>query len=81
MVITVMWFAELADRMEERERLIEVPDGASVEDVRAIIGERFPQVGEILQRCMIAVNAEYADSFHVLRPGDRVAFIPPVSGG
>ena len=30
---------------------------------------------------MIAVNGEYASSEHVLKPGDEVAIIPPVSGG
>jgi molybdopterin converting factor small subunit len=28
-----------------------------------------------------AVNADYAQRDHVLREGDEVAFLPPVSGG
>ena len=28
-----------------------------------------------------AVNADYARMDHVLRDGDEVAFLPPVSGG
>ncbi len=30
---------------------------------------------------MIAVNGEYASPEQVLKPGDEVAIIPPVSGG
>lgn len=34
-----------------------------------------------LQSVMVAVNEEYADDEIVLKDGDTVALIPPVSGG
>ena len=30
---------------------------------------------------LVAVNMEYTDAAHVIKPGDEVAFFPPVTGG
>ncbi|MDI3257573.1 MAG: molybdopterin converting factor subunit 1 [Kyrpidia sp.] len=79
--MTVLWFAELADRMMERQTGVEIPQGATVMQMRDLLGGQFRQVADLLARCMVAVNGEYAELDRVLRPGDRVAFIPPVSGG
>jgi molybdopterin synthase sulfur carrier subunit len=29
----------------------------------------------------IAVNQEYVDLYHPIKPGDEIAFFPPVTGG
>ena len=50
----------------------------------AWLGERHPRFGEAVAspgvvRC--AVNQEYAETDAAIRPGDEVAFFPPVTGG
>ena len=35
----------------------------------------------LMEESMVAVNEEYAEEHTILRAGDVVAFIPPVSGG
>ena len=40
-----------------------------------------PKLAELLPRCALACNGEYADGVQPLADGDEVAVIPPVSGG
>jgi molybdopterin converting factor small subunit len=49
--------------------------------VTAAVVERFPELRDLLQTTAVAVNREYATPQTVIRPGDEVALIPPVSGG
>ncbi|CAB3393819.1 MULTISPECIES: molybdopterin converting factor subunit 1 [Kyrpidia] len=79
--VNVLWFAELADRMNERETVIELPEGVAVRDLRDRVGDQFGHIADLLDRCMVAINGEYAGPERVLKSGDQVAFIPPVSGG
>jgi MoaE-MoaD fusion protein len=57
---------------------LEVPDGATAREVSSLVALKF---GLELRGSMVAVNDEYADPDRVLRDGDALAFIPPVSGG
>ena len=41
----------------------------------------YPKLAELLPRCALACNGEYADGVQPLADGDEVAVIPPVSGG
>jgi molybdopterin converting factor small subunit len=65
----------------ERDIEVAVAEGATVGELRARIGEQYPLVQPFLTTLVCAVDEEYVPSDHVLRDGDRVALIPPVSGG
>ena len=52
----------------------------SVEELKTKLGEQYPQLKQ-LSSFMIAVNGEYANADTVIKQGDEVAIIPPVSGG
>ena len=52
----------------------------SVEELKTKLGEQYPQLKH-LSSFMIAVNGEYANADTVIKQGDEVAIIPPVSGG
>jgi molybdopterin synthase catalytic subunit len=62
---------------------LELPDGASVTDLLNHLrtnppaGRKAPDFRSIA----VGVNAEYVPASHVLREGDEVALLPPVSGG
>ncbi len=43
--------------------------------------DRFPQISEMRESIMFAVNAEYVAADHPVEACDDVALIPPVSGG
>ena len=81
MTIRVRLFAVLRDRAGLAELSLDLADGATVAQAREPLLERLPMLREYLQRCAFAVNRSYAAAHSVLRDGDELAVIPPVSGG
>ena len=59
----------------------ELAGAADLMGLKAALLARHPGLGNALERCMIAVNTEFAAPDQVLADGDEVAFLPPVSGG
>ncbi|HNP19885.1 MAG TPA: molybdopterin converting factor subunit 1 [Fulvivirga sp.] len=55
-------------------------DGNTVANLRRMLIEKYPKLAG-LKSILIAVNNEYADEELVIKEGDEVALIPPVSGG
>jgi molybdopterin synthase catalytic subunit/molybdopterin converting factor small subunit len=54
---------------------------ATVESVFETLKSMHPRLGEMRRSLLFAVNEEYADLSHPLVEGDRIAVLPPVSGG
>jgi molybdopterin converting factor small subunit len=80
MMIPTLLFASYADALG-RERIdVEVPSGATVNDLIASLRELDHQ-RRLPPSPLVAVNARYARRDQVLVPGDEVAVIPPVAGG
>ena len=52
----------------------------SPEFVNALLAA-YPQIDKLLPRCALAVNGEYVEEAIVLKEGDEVAVLPPMSGG
>ena len=52
----------------------------SVADLRQLLATDYPDFSK-LSSLAIAVNSEYANDDVVLKKGDEIAIIPPVSGG
>ena len=59
---------------------IDMEDVATINQLKTLLEEKYPQLNQ-LGSYMIAVNNEYASINEVIREGDEVAIIPPVSGG
>ena len=51
----------------------------TVQDIREYVEQLYPQV--TLVAAMVAVNEQYATDEDIVKDGDVVAFLPPVSGG
>lgn len=84
---TVLYFAAVGDRTgRESERL---PAPMPLADLFPALEERYPGIREgVLASCLVTVNLEYVDVAAeegdggvVIREGDEVAVIPPVSSG
>jgi molybdopterin synthase catalytic subunit len=54
---------------------------ATVESAFEKLKSMHPRLGEMQRSLLFAVNEEYAVSSHPLSDGDRIAVLPPVSGG
>ena len=81
MELRVRLFAMLRDAAGTSEVSVRVPEGI---DAKGLIHELEIQYPALANRCegsMIAVNEAYAEPKTVVRAGDTVALIPPVSGG
>ena len=81
MKIRLKMFAILKDRSGVSEIELELPEAATVADAVSLIRQRFEAIAELLPQVAAAVNLSYAERSHVLRDGDELALIPPVSGG
>ncbi len=81
MEIHVKYFATLHDRAGYREERVEVPEGATIADLKRRLVARNGRLEGAIDSALAAVNQEYAFPEDVLHPQDEVAFFPPVSGG
>ncbi len=76
MIVNVRLFAGLRERAGARQVQVQLPEGASVHD---LLAQMIDLVGDM--PVVVALNRTYADADTVVRPGDEVALVPPVSGG
>ncbi len=79
--VTVLFFAGAAEAAGCRRVQESLPPGATLRHLAAGLVRRFPRLAGFLPSAAWAVNEEYAGEEHLLREGDEVALIPPVSGG
>lgn len=83
--VSILYFAWLRERAGTAEEVFALPAGVTtVADLIGLLAARTPGHAAAFHnrrtvRC--AVNQEFADPSTVLRPGDEVAFFPPVTGG
>ncbi|MDV2885791.1 molybdopterin converting factor subunit 1 [Alkalihalophilus pseudofirmus] len=79
-MITLLLFAELAERLNTKEMQIDA-SGKTLKEVKEMVKEQHEGIAPVIDQSMIAVNEEYAEDTEILKDGDVIAFIPPVSGG
>jgi molybdopterin synthase catalytic subunit len=79
MQVRVLFFGVLKDILSSSGDTVMLPEGATVAELteRLRDGTEHPVWGALA----VAVNREYAARSLVLRDGDEVALLPPVSGG
>jgi molybdopterin converting factor subunit 1 len=81
MRVNVKLFAILRERTGKSDLPLELPEGETVRAAANMLGDREPAIAKYLARVAFAVNREYVPMETVLRDGDELAVIPPVSGG
>ena len=81
MRITIRLFAILRERAGIPELAIDLPQGATVAQACEALASRYPQLTHHSTSTAYAVNRAYAPLTAVLKDGDELAIIPPVSGG
>jgi MoaE-MoaD fusion protein len=81
MHVKVLLFAALAERANRHEALVPLLEPATVHTLLAEVGRLHPELADLLPRCFVSVNQEYANAETPIGPGDEIAILPPVSGG
>lgn len=79
MRVRLLYFGVLREMFGSDQALVEMAEGATVVDVLNVYRERVPAFA--WESIAVAVNQEYARGEDLLRDGDEVALLPPVSGG
>ncbi|MED0672854.1 MoaD/ThiS family protein [Aneurinibacillus aneurinilyticus] len=80
-MITIKLFAAMAEEADEETIKLPWTEGMSTADVKRWLEERYPMLAPHIPSAMVAINQEFANIEEMLRDGDEVAFLPPVSGG
>jgi molybdopterin synthase sulfur carrier subunit len=81
MMVPVRLFARARDLAGTDLVNVELPQGATVADLRTKLGTACPALASLLPRSAVAVNEEFADDDEAIPSGAEVALLPPVSGG
>jgi molybdopterin synthase catalytic subunit/molybdopterin converting factor small subunit len=63
------------------EEAIEVDPGARVDSIFERYAGQFPRLKELASSIVLASNQQFCDRSEMVREGDEIAFLPPVSGG
>ncbi len=67
--------------MSREEVDAELEGNADVNALLEVLKEQYPKLGNLIEPLIISVNREYATYDTILKEGDEVALLPPVSGG
>jgi molybdopterin converting factor small subunit len=81
MKVRVKLFAVAKDLAGLEELLVDLPAGATIGQLRQVVGSQFPKLAKVLPHALWASDAAYADDSTELSENSSIALIPPVSGG
>ncbi|HBJ01223.1 MULTISPECIES: molybdopterin converting factor subunit 1 [Lysinibacillus] len=77
-MINILLFAHLQEAVGASTLSVDLSD-VTVASVKEWMEQHYPQL--TLQQMMTAINEEFATDTTIVRSGDTIAFIPPISGG
>jgi len=78
--MNILYFASLKEKIGKDNEEIEILGEVSVKIVREVLSDRYGD--DVIQKNILcAVNQEIVLDEHIIKPGDEVAFYPPVTGG
>jgi len=81
MKIRVALFAEARQLAGRSDVELELPDDATVADLKQHLADANSPWASLISRSMIAIDQQYAQPDTVLDSDVEIALIPPVSGG
>jgi len=84
-VVTLLYFASLRESLGCSREQVQLPAGtptvSSLLDGLRLRDERWTEAFAPGKQWRVAVNQQMANLATPLKPGDEVAFFPPVTGG
>ena len=81
MQVTVLFLGPARDFSGMESSILDLPERSTAGQLKHQLVERFPKLGKSVASIRMAVNCAFAADDQMLRNGDEVAVIPPVSGG
>jgi molybdopterin synthase catalytic subunit/molybdopterin converting factor small subunit len=79
--VTALLFGQAREWVGAQSLELELSEPASVATAFAALKGRHPRLAQMERSLLFAVNEQYAEMAEPLSAGDRLAILPPVSGG
>ncbi len=79
--ITVTLFGGLRDIVAAPQLTLDVPEGTTVGQLKAMLLERYPALAPAFHNVVTSIGNETADDDTVIPPGAHVALFHPIAGG
>jgi molybdopterin synthase catalytic subunit len=81
MIIQVLFFASLREKVGARQISIEIPTQATIRQLKDLLKRDFPPLDESIDTSLISLNKVYAFDEDIIPESAEIAVFPPVSGG
>ena len=81
MQVRINLFARFKDLAGADRITVDLPDPATVHDLRQTLMRTYPSSASLLERSAVAVDNEFAEDGVAIRVNAEIALLPPVSGG
>lgn len=78
-MITILLFANLREEVGSERLVIIEKREINVQQLKKWLEDNYQL--QTLDKVMVAINEEFVTDENIVKAGDTVAFIPPVSGG
>ncbi len=78
-MVKIRYFSIVKEKLGKQEENLDF--SGNVRELREFLKRRYPELENVWNNVRFAVNEEYVDEDYELSDNDRVAVIPPVSGG
>ncbi|TGG92772.1 molybdopterin converting factor subunit 1 [Natronospirillum operosum] len=79
--VTVLFFARLREELPQPRLHWPWSEAGTVNELRRDIAAQGNDWAALTEDLLVAVNQEMAGPEQTVKPGDEVAFFPPVTGG
>jgi sulfur-carrier protein len=81
MLLNIRLFARARDLAGADTISVDVPDAATVGDLRSSLQEQFPALAPVTPNLHVAIGTDYANDAARLDESQSISCFPPVSGG
>ena len=81
MNVTVRYHGIISDMLRRKIQQVEMPDGATVTDLLAVVTESDEGTRAILKQTRAFIDGKQADRAAPLADGAEVTFMRPIAGG
>ncbi len=79
--ISILYFANVKDATGVRKDAIDLPQDTPIKKLLTKISITYPNIKGMLNNIQISVNYKVVNMNTILKDGDEVALLPPISGG
>lgn len=79
--IRLKFFASAREIVGKKDLVIDIKRGSKAKDVLDRLMERYPDLKQLEDQLILAVNKQTGRADKMIEDGDEIAVLPPVSGG